>query len=135
MTEVTGVIIARVEAMITVVTKTTLTVGRMTTKSDVTEIGIIVMDGVETIDPEMTGPEMTGPEETGLQEEMAIAVLHVLKERGAEMNVIEVEDHPVILAVHVPHEGLTTIVVEQKGGGSMKKTREDDMRRTNVERN
>lgn len=130
MTEVTGVIIARVEAMITVVTKTTLTVGRMTTKSDVTEIGIIVMDGVETIDPEMTGPE-----ETGLQEEMAIAVLHVLKERGAEMNVIEVEDHPVILAVHVPHEGLTTIVVEQKGGGSMKKTREDDMRRTNVERN
>lgn len=129
MTEVTGVIIARVEAMITVVTKTTLTDGQMTMKSDVTETEIIVMGVVEMIDPEMTG------QETGLQEEMVIAVLHALKERGAGMTVIEREDHPVILAVHVPRAGLTMTVVKQREGGNMKKTRGDDMRTTSAELN
>ena len=126
MTEVTGVIIARVVAMITVVTETTRVVGPMTMKNDVnmTEkgVGIREMAVVPVIDLGVIGREGIV-----LQDETEIVVhLHHGKESVGE-------DLRVILTVLDLLEGLMMIVVELRQDGGMKKTREEDLRKTEGE--
>lgn len=126
MTEVTGVIIARVVAMITVVTGTTKTV----TKNDVTGTGT-----EREIEAEVIGLGMIDPE-IGHQDGMEIAVLQEkVKESEVEMIVSEVGDLLEIQIVHDLQGDQKMNAVEQKLGGGMKKIREDDTRKTKEEQN
>lgn len=130
MTEVTGVIIARVVAMITVVTKTTMNV----TKNDVNGTGTVREIEAEVIG--QIGLGMIDPE-TGHQGGMEIADLQE-KEKGNEVEKEkgkEEGDLPEIQIVHDLPGDQKMNVVEQRPGGSMKRIREDDMRKTKEEQN